>query len=138
MKQRISLAVLLIAIICECGWLAMMKHSELEQAKLHYEQATAEIARRAGELEQLEQELDALNAEYEKLKDPAMADLQQQIEAMEAQKVEIQAQIESIKLAIEEGKQNPEEEINEYSYYEEVYNALKEGLEKVKGYISGN
>ena len=90
MKQRNILAVLLVAIICECGWVARM------------------------------------------------ADLQQQIEAMEAQKVEIQAQIESIKLAIEEGKQNPEEEINEYSYYEEVYNALKEGLEKVKGYISGN
>lgn len=138
MKQRIILAVLLIAIICECGWLAMMKQSELEQAKLHYEQVTAEIARRTGELEQLAQELDALNAELEEIKAGEMADLQQQIDAMETRKAELQAQIESMKLAIEEGKQNPKEEINDYSYYEEVYNALEEGLEKVKGYLAGN
>ena len=138
MKQRIILAVLLIAIICECGWLAMMKQSELEQAKLHYEQVTAEIARRTGELEQLAQELDALNAELEEIKAGEMADLQQQIDAMETRKAEFQAQIESMKLAIEEGKQNPKEEINDYSYYEEVYNALEEGLEKVKGYLAGN
>lgn len=138
MKQRIILAVLLIAIICECGWLAMMKQSELEQAKLHYEQVTAEIAGRTGELEQLAQELDALNAELEEIKAGEMADLQQQIDAMETRKAELQAQIESMKLAIEEGKQNPKEEINDYSYYEEVYNALEEGLEKVKGYLAGN
>ncbi len=138
MKQRIILAVLLVAIICECGWLAMMKQNELEQAQLHYEQVTAEIARRTGELEQLEAELNALNAKFEEMKNAELAELQQEIDAMEAQKTDILAQIESIKLAIEDAKQNPKEEINDYSYYEEVYNALKEGLEKVKGYLAGN
>lgn len=138
MKQRIILAVLLIAIICECGWLAMMKHSELEQAQMYYEQGAAEIARRTKELEELEDKLNALNVQFEAMKDAEMAVLQRQIDEMEAQKTDILAQIESMKLAIEEGKLNPKEEINDYSYYEEVYNALKEGLEKVKGYIAGN
>ena len=138
MKQRIILAVLLVAIICECGWLAMMKQNELEQAQLHYEQVTAEIAQRTEELEQLEAELNALNAKLEEMKNAELAELQQEIDAMEAQKTDILGQIESIKLAIEDAKQNPKEEINDYSYYEEVYNALKEGLEKVKGYLAGN
>lgn len=138
MKQRIILAVLLIAIICECGWLAMMKHSELEQAQLHYQQSVAEINRRSEELKALEDQLDALNVQFEELKDPEMAELQQQIDDMEAQRTDILAKIESLKQAIEEAKLNPKEEINDYSYYEEVYNALQEGLEKVKGYIAGN
>ena len=138
MKQRIILAVLLIAIICECGWLAMMKQNELKQAQLHYEQGTAEIARRTEELEELEQKLNALSVEFNEVKDAELAELQQQIDEMEAQKADILAQIESIKLTIEEAEQNPKEEINDYSYYEEVYDALKEGLEKVKGYLAGN
>lgn len=138
MKQRIILAVLLLAIICECGWLTMMKYPELQQARIQLEEDAAAIEARSKELAALQEKLDALSAKYETAKTEELSVIQAQMSKLETQKAELLAQIEAMKTGITEAEQNPKEEINDYSYYEEVYNATRKGLEKAKEYLAGN
>lgn len=90
------------------------KEAKLEELVRRYENGQTEGA---AQLEQLRQELEALQTEREDLR---------------TQLAQAAADVESMRQQLE----NDEE--SDQSYYLEVYNALKEGLEKVKGYIAGN
>ena len=68
-------------------------------------------------------ELDALRAE---------------LEATKIVRDKLQTQLEQSAADIETTRQKLEAEKSDQSYYLEVYNALTEGLNKVKGYIAGN
>ena len=69
------------------------------------------------QLEQLRQDLKDLEAEREELRNLL---------------VQATADVQALRQQLET------DEESDQSYYLEVYNALKEGLEKVKGYITGN
>lgn len=90
------------------------KEAQLQELVLRYENGQTEGA---AQLEQLRQDLKDLEAERE--------DLRTQLE-------QATADVEALRQQLE----NDEE--SDQSYYLEVYNALKEGLKKVEGYIAGD
>ena len=64
--------------------------------------------------------------------------LQEEVQQMEAQKADLEAQVQQAGTDLEELKQKLQNEDTDQSYFFEVYNALTKGLNDVKGYISGN
>ena len=87
------------------------KEAELNVLVLRYEQGLTEGAA----------QLDALRAE---------------LEAQKAVRDKLQAQLEQSNADLEATREQLKNEESDQSYYLEVYNALTEGLNKVKGYIS--
>ena len=87
------------------------KEAELNVLVLRYEQGLTEGAA----------QLDALRAE---------------LEAQKAVRDRLQTQLDQSKLDLEAKREQLKNEESDQSYYLEVYNALTEGLNKVKGYIS--
>ena len=90
------------------------KEAQLQELVRRYENGQTEGA---AQLEQLRQDLKDLEAEREDLR---------------TQLAQAAADVEALRQQLE----NDEE--SDQSYYLEVYNALKEGLKKVEGYIAGN
>ena len=87
------------------------KEAELNVLVMRYEQGLTE-----GNVE-----LEALRAE---------------LEALKTVRDKLQTQLEQSALDIEATREKLKNEESDQSYYLEVYNALTEGLNKVKGYIS--
>lgn len=90
------------------------KEAQLQELIRRYENGQTEGA---AQLEQLRQELEELQTEREELR---------------TQLAQATADVDALRQQLE----NDEE--SDQSYYLEVYNALKEGLKKVEGYIAGN
>ena len=93
-------------------------------------------------LQQQEAELEELVLRYESGQTEGGAQLEQlrqDLQTLEAEREELRSQLAQATLEVENLRQQLEnDEESDQSYYLEVYNALKEGLNKVKGYIAGN
>lgn len=138
MKLRILIAVLLAVVVAELCWFgfALEQDYKAAQERNQYE---------AGQLQQREQEIAQLQAELDGMVDSARAEidaktrqLREQIQALSTQKEDVSAEIETLTAELETLKQEYEALDEKNQYFIEVYNELKEGLEKVKGYISDN
>jgi len=91
-----------------------------------------QLNRKKEELAQLLEEMGAASEDTEWIR------LQEEVQQMEAQKADLEAQLRQITADTEALKEKLQGEDNDQSYFLEVYNALTKGLNDVKGYISGN
>lgn len=138
MKLRILIAVLLVVVIAELCWFAFA----LEQ---DYGLALERNQYEVGQLQQREQEVTQLQADLDGMVDNARAEvdaktqqIREQIQALSTQKEDVSAEVEKLSGELETLKQEYEALDEKNQYFIEVYNELKAGLEKVKGYLSDN
>ena len=136
MKYRIAISIILVIVIAELGWLAFALDRDYSAAVVHskYE---------ANQLMQREAEINALENTLAGMEDAACADLnariariREEIAMLENQTGDISREIDDLSTQLEELKTQLEALQEENTYYQEVYNELKKGLEKVKGYIA--
>lgn len=138
MKLRIIIGLLLAALICELVWLSGMLQEEYDAAMADYRQQSVLIEERTLEVDALQQELDALNTDEADALEAQAKQMEEQAAQMDAQLDTIRAQTEELNATVEEKQPEFEEIEEDYNYFMGVYKELEEGLEKVKGYISGN
>lgn len=139
MKKGLILTLLLAAILA--GVMAFSAHLILEQnrAQEEYNRQCQMLEQQTQRIAQKEAELETLTKRYEQgLTEGAaqIQELQANLAAVQAEKDALQGQLDQIAADIESTRQQLENEDSDQSYYLEVYNALTEGLNKVKQYIS--
>lgn len=135
MKMRIIIAVLLVLLIGELLWLSSIKQDEYAAAM---EQYNADIQAKTDALAEKQAVLDALSDADALAKEAEAARLSESAGTLKAEAQALAEQIEALMLTLEEKQQAVETSQEDLAYYTEVYDALKEGLEKVEGYIAGN
>lgn len=136
----VALAVLLTGLM---GMLAFLSNAH-RQVKESYEVQSAMLQERELQLKEKEAELAALQEKNKALIDESEARRAQaeamldQVQELETEKKALQEQTEQLRQSFEEKRLELQDGDSEESYYLEVYNALTEGLNKVKEYIAGN
>ena len=138
MKKGLILTLLLSVILT--GVMAFSAHLILEQNRTQeeYNRQCQMLEQQTQRIAQKEAELETLTKRYEQGLTEGTAqiqELQANLAAVQAEKDALQGQLDQIAADIESTRQQLENEDSDQSYYLEVYNALTEGLNKVKGYI---
>ncbi len=138
MKLKILIGVLLVAVVGELVWLSAALSTDYSEAQIQNWLLTAQLQR-------IEQEAINKQAELDGFEDNVCGEingkiqrLREEIAMLEGQKEEINAEIPRLEQELETLAQECAALEEENEYYLEVYNELKEGLEKVKGYIAGD
>lgn len=106
-----------------------------------YNQQLQQLKQQEAALDEKEAELNVLVQRYENGQTDGAAELVQLrkgLEQLQAEKEDLRAQLEQAAADVEAMRLQLQNEDSDQSYYLEVYNALTEGLNKVKGYIAGN
>lgn len=142
MRARLIITAILAALLA--GGMVFSAHlmeAKEERREVYLEQ-TQQLQQRSAELDEKEAELEALVKRYENGQTDGAQELEQlrqDLEALQAEKEQLAVQLEQAIADVEAMRQQLEnDKESDQSYYLEVYNALTEGLEKVKGYIAGN
>ena len=142
MKKGLIVTALLAAMLT--GVLMFCAHMMEEKAERQalYQQQTQLLQQQEAELKEKEAKLAELVARYEKGQTDGIVELEQlrlKLETLQSEKEEMKTQLAQATADVEAMRQQLEnDKESDQSYYLEVYNALKEGLNKVKGYIAGN
>ena len=142
MKKGLIVTAILAAMLT--GVLLFAAHLMEEKAERQalYLQQTQILQQQEAELEKKEAKLQELVTRYENGQTDGAAELEQlrqELAALQSDRDDMKAQLEQATADVEALRQQLEnDKESDQSYYLEVYNALKEGLEKVKGYIAGN
>ena len=142
MRKGLIVTLLLAAMLAGGLMFAVSLMEQQNQRQEIYRQQTQQLQQQTAKLNEKEAELNALIQRYENGQTDGaaqLAQLEEELAALEAQREELRAQLEQATADVDAMLQQLEnDEDSDQSYYLEVYNALKEGLEKVKGYIAGN
>ena len=143
MNFRVIAAVLLAALLGLLLYMAGEMDERYQQKMLVYESESAKLAEYEQQLTQLDAQVQellqkqaALEAEAEELSCTA-EELEAQCAALEAEKPVLLAEIQQIEAELKMLRETTDETSDD-AYYLEVYDALTEGLETVKGYLTGN
>ena len=142
MRKGLIVTAILAAILT--GVLVFAAHLMEEKADRQalYLQQTQLLQKQEAELEKKEAKLQELVDRYEKGQTDGAAELEQlnrELAQLQSERDEMKARLEQAEADVAALRQQLEnDKESDQSYYLEVYNALKEGLEKVKGYIAGN
>ena len=142
MKKGLILTLILSVMLT--GSLMFAAHLMEEKADRQelYQQQTEILQQQEAELKKKEAQLQELVQRYEAGQTDGAAELdrlRQELAALQSERDDMKAQAEQAAADVEAMRQQLEnDKESDQSYYLEVYNALKEGLEKVKGYIAGN
>jgi len=143
MKFRIVAALVLALILAGLVYMA----GELKQSFMlkqeEYNRDCAILATHEAELGELEHRVQTLLDEV--ARQEAMAAeltnsaevLETEKETLEEEKAALAEEIEEIEAQLQQLRETTDKDSDE-AYYLEVYDALTEGLEKVKGYLAGN
>ena len=140
MKKGLILTVLLAAILVGSMAFAAYLMQQQNLAQQEYEQQTRLLEQHAQKIAAKEAELKELTQRYEQgLTEGSLKiqELQNNLKEVQAEKDALQLQLDQIAADVESTRLQLENENSDQSYYLEVYNALTEGLNKVKGYIAG-
>lgn len=138
MKIRIIAAIVLAAMVCGLFWLSMEKREQYQLKLAAYEEAYEKMEQHALVVQQLQARLDALTTDKaDELAGDAQA-MAQEADRLEKEMQELQTQIDTLKESIDNLGADALSKQEEIDYLEQVYQALQEGYEKVKGYIAGN
>lgn len=143
MKLRLIAAVLLIAALFGLLTLAGHLRDRHNQTLAQYRSETAALEQRAAELAEKQEELEKLleeetrEQEYVAQVNEKIQELTAQVQQLEAEKAELAAEAEQLQASIDMLRSDQAEDSDE-SYYLEVYDALTEGLNKVKEYLAGH
>ena len=131
------LAAMLVGVLMFSVYL--MEQNE-ERMELYHRQMQM-LEEQAAKLDVKEAQLNELVQRYENGQTDGAAELaamKTELETLQAEKQELQLQLEQAIADVQAMRQQLENEDSDQSYYFEVYNALTKGLNDVKGYISGN
>lgn len=141
-RKRLLNAAVLAAVLAGLVMLLAFLSGTHRDAVALYNQQFAQLEQRTQVLQQQEAELAALVAAYEAQVQEAESrtqvaqELMDRAQALEQERDALLAETEALLLAVTETRQKLMEEDGDPAYYLEVYDALTEGLNKVKGYIA--
>lgn len=144
MKKSLIVTAFLAAVLAGLMMLSAYLLEQQAQRQEVYQQQCQLLEQQEAKLDEKEQELNALVQRYENGQTDGAAELaalQQELAALQTEREELRAQLEQATADVEAMRlqlESEESEDSDQSYYLEVYNALTEGLNKVKGYIAGN
>ena len=142
MKKGLIVTAILAAMLAGVLMFAAHLMEEKAERQALYLQQTQLLQQQEAELEKKEAKLQELVTRYENGQTDGAAELErlrQELAALQSDRDEMKAQLEQATADVDALRQQLEnDKESDQSYYLEVYNALKEGLEKVKGYIAGN
>lgn len=141
MRKGLIVTLILATMLTGVMMLSVFLMEEQAERQEVYRQQTQQLEQMAAKLDEKEAELNGLVQRYEKGQTDGAVELEQlrkDLKALQAEKEDLRAQLEQATADVEAMRQQLANEDSDQSYYLEVYNALTEGLNKVKGYIAGN
>ena len=141
MKKGLILTTLLALVLAGAMLFSVKLMQEQEQRQTEYNRQVQLLKEQEQILAAKEAELNVLVLRYEQGMTEGVAELDALRAELEATKIvrdKLLTQLDQSAADIETTRQKLEAEESDQSYYLEVYNALTEGLNKVKGYIAGN
>lgn len=138
MKIRIVAAIVLAAMVGGLFWLSMEKREQYRQELAVYEEAAQKMEQQALLVQEKQARLDALTTEKaDRFAADAKA-LEQEAALREQEILALQAEIDTLQETLDSLSGEAQAKQEEKDYLDQVYQALQEGYEKVKGYIAGN
>lgn len=138
MKKGLVFTALLALLLVGVMLFSVMLMQERNQRVAEYNHQVQLLKEQEQKLADKEAELNALKLRYEQGQTEGAAQLEALRAELEAQKVvrdRLQSQLDQSNLDLDATREQLKNEESDQSYYLEVYNALTEGLNKVKGYI---
>ena len=139
MKKGLVFTALLALLLVGAMLFSVMLMQERNQRVAEYNHQVQLLKEQEQKLADKEAELNALILRYEQGQTEGAAQLEAlraELEAQKAVRDRLQSQLDQSNLDLDATREQLKNEESDQSYYLEVYNALTEGLEKVKGYIS--
>ena len=138
MKIRIVAAIVLAAMVGGLFWLSMEKREQYRQELAVYEEAAQKMEQQALLVQEKQARLEALTTEKaDRFAADAKA-LAQEAALREQEILALQAEIDTLQETLDSLSGEAQAKQEEMDYLDQVYQALQEGYEKVKGYIAGN
>ena len=138
MKRSILAAILLAATVCGLMWLSMEKRNEYDEKLAAYTQAYEELRQQEAVVQEKQAQLNGLTTDKADNRAGEAASLSQEAARLEQEVLQLQAEIETLKTTLEDLGKDAQAKQEEMDYLDQVYQALQEGYEKVKGYLAGN
>lgn len=141
MRKGLIVTLILAAMLAGMLMFSVYLMEQKEERMELYHQQVHLLEEQTAKLDVKEAQLNELVQRYEEGRTDGAAELaamEAELETLQAEKQELQLQLEQAIADVEAMRQQLENEDSDQSYYLEVYNALTEGLNKVKGYIAGN
>ena len=138
MKKGLVFTALLALLLVGVMLFSVMLMQERNQRVAEYNHQVQLLKEQEQKLSDKEAELNALILRYEQGQTEGAAQreaLRAELEAQKAVRDRLQSQLDQSNLDLEAKREQLKNEESDQSYYLEVYNALTEGLNKVKGYI---
>ena len=138
MKKGLVFTALLALLLVGAMLFSVMLMQERNQRVAEYNHQVQLLKEQEQKLADKEAELNALILRYEQGQTEGAAQLEElraELEALKTVRNKLQTQLEQSNLDLEATREKLKNEESDQSYYLEVYNALTEGLNKVKGYI---
>lgn len=139
MKKGLVFTTLLSLVLVGLMLFSVMLIQNRNERVAEYNRQVQLLNEQEQKLAEKEAELNVLVLRYEQGLTEGTAQLEAlraELEAQKAVRDKLQAQLEQSNLDLEAKREQLKNEESDQSYYLEVYNALTEGLNKVKGYIS--
>ena len=139
MKKGLIFTTLLALVLAGLMAFSVVLIQAHNQRQDEYDHQVQLLKEQKQKLAEKEAELDVLVLRYEQGLTEGAAELEAlraELEAAKTVRDKLQAQLEQSAADIEATREKLKNEESDQSYYLEVYNALTEGLNKVKGYIS--
>lgn len=139
MKKGLVFTTLLALVLVGLMLFSVMLIQNRNERVAEYNRQVQLLNEQEQKLADKEAELNVLVLRYEQGLTEGTAQLEAlraELEAQKAVRDKLQAQLEQSNLDLEAKREQLKNEESDQSYYLEVYNALTEGLNKVKGYIS--
>lgn len=139
MKKGLVFTTLLALVLVGLMLFSVMLIQNRNERVAEYNRQIQLLNEQEQKLADKEAELNVLVLRYEQGLTEGTAQLEAlraELEAQKAVRDKLQAQLEQSNLDLEAKREQLKNEESDQSYYLEVYNALTEGLNKVKGYIS--
>ena len=139
MKKGLVFTTLLALVLVGLMLFSVMLIQNRNERVAEYNRQVQLLNEQEQKLAEKEAELNVLVLRYEQGLTEGTAQLEAlraELEAQKAVRDKLQAQLEQSNLDLEAKRDQLKNEESDQSYYLEVYNALTEGLNKVKGYIS--
>ena len=139
MKKGLVFTTLLALVLVGLMLFSVMLIQNRNERVAEYNRQVQLLNEQEQKLAEKEAELNVLVLRYEQGLTEGTAQLEAlraELEAQKAVRDKLQAQLEQSNLDLEAKREQLKNEESDQSYYLEVYNALTEGLNKVKGYIS--
>ena len=142
MKKGLIFTAILAAVLTGTMVFSAYLMEKKADAEELYRQQTQVLQQQEAELKEKEAQLQELVQRYEQGQTDGtvqLEQLRQDLQMLQAEREQLRTQLAQATADVEAMRQQLEnDKESDQSYYLEVYNALKEGLQKVEGYIAGN